>query len=337
MVGRIFIPLLLAGSFMVVAAGEPANPRIHTSGEVENLPGYQDAPVSKLVAAAKPPEKAPPEEAEIAEAIRKTIGDRAKSLGKAYGMDMSGDLNVGASGLMISVGYRDPGNALLSLDFNRKGNQVIHALVQDVRLEDAATPDLLEKRYTDFHRRAFGFDPPAVRPAGDRIRVERSIKDNFAEWRITVDGALVGAAMIRAMPNPGDGRWTILGTPCPTSGEVKEIADWLQKEPTRITEEEAVAIAWKNWKAVRSAADGDADYQITGQLRKGTKEEREPWGVYGCIHGEPKAWKNMAAFSDSPDPVFHEVQFTKNFYTVSVLVDRMDGKVIRIHEGQRGW
>jgi len=337
MVGRVIIPFLLAGSLSAATAAEPTKTRIYTPGDVENLAVYEHAPLSALVAVPQPPSPAPPENIELTEAVRKTVGDRAKSLGKAYGMHMPGELIISASDQMISSSYRAPDKAFLVLDFNPEGTEVTRALVQNVRLENATSPEQIERRFADFHRRVFGFDLPAQRPAGDRIRVERSIQGYFAQWRVTVDGVLVGGALIQAIPDPRDGRWTIHGSPCPTSSEVEEIAEWLRKEPTRITEAEAVVIAWKNWKAVRSVSDGGADYEITCQLRKGTKEEKEPWGVYGVIDHEPKAWKNIAAVSDSPDPVFYEVQFTRNFYTVSVLVDRMDGKVIRIHQGNRGW
>lgn len=91
--------------------------------------------------------------------------------------------------------------------------------------------------------------------------------------------------IIQASP-VSDGHWSIHGTPGPTPSEVKEIADWFQKNPTKVTEAEAVAIAWKNWKAVHDTKDDRADLQITCQLRKGIREEREPWGVFGVINPE---------------------------------------------------
>jgi hypothetical protein len=336
MMHKVILPFLLAGSLMAAASNDSANPRIYRPAEVESLTCYKRARVSELVAVPKPPEKKAPEKTELAETVRKAVGDRAKSLGKAYGMDMSGELGISGSDRMAHASYQAPDDAYFSLNFNSDGTQVTHALIQNVHLENATTPGQLEKRFAHFHRKAFGFDPPSTRPAEDRIRVERLIKENFAQWRVTVDGTFAGEALIRATPNPNDDRWNILGPPCPTASEVQEIADWLRKEPTKITADEAVAIAWKNWKAVRNVAGKDPDLQITCQLRKGWKEELEPWGVFGVISRDAKAWKNVVAVSDSPVPVFYEVKFTED-EAVSVLVDRLNGKVIRIHQGKTPW
>ena len=319
---------------MGATAADLTWPRIYTPGEVENLAFYEQAPVSVLVAVPKPPE-APPEKNEISEAVRKVVADRAKSFGKAYGMDMSGELSISGSDQEIFVSHSNPDGPSFELHFNPEGNQTTFAFIMNVRLEAATTPEQIEKRFTDFHRQAFGFDIPAERPTGDRIRVERSIDATFGQWRVIVDGALLKETIIQANSVPTDGRWSIHGAPCPTSSEIEEIAEWLQKKPTKLTEAEAVAIAWKNWKAVRDTKADPSDFQITCQLRKGTKEEREPWGVFG-VTDEPKAWKNLAAVSDSPDPVFYEVKILGR-PNVSILVDRMDGKVIRIHQGTVPW
>lgn len=319
---------------MAVTAADLTWPRTYIPGEVESLTFYEEVPVSKLVAVPKPPEAAL-EKSEIPEVVRKTVTDRAKSFGKAYGMDVSGALGISASDHQILVSHSNPDSSFFELRFNPEGNQVIFAMIMNVRLENATTPEQIGKRFADFHRQAFGFDLPAERPPGDRIRVERAIDATFAQWRVIVDGALLKETIIQANSVPTDGRWSIHGGPCPTSSEIEEIAGWFQKKPTKLTEAEAVAIAWKNWKMVRDTKDAPSVFQITCQLRKGLKEERDPWGVFG-VTIEPKAWKNLAAVSDSPDPVFYEVKITGE-PNVSILVDRMDGRVIRVHQGKVSW
>ena len=118
---------------------------------------------------------------EISESVRKEVANRARSFGKAYGMDMSGALSISASDHQVFVSHSTPDEAFFELRFNAEGNQAIFALLMDVRLEDASTPEQIEKRFAYFHRQAFGFDLPAERPPGNRLRVERLTKDHFAQ------------------------------------------------------------------------------------------------------------------------------------------------------------
>jgi hypothetical protein len=326
---------------MALAASEFQAPRTYTPEEVENIAFYQKAPMSDLVAVPKPAQQALATQAEVPQAIRETISRKLQKLGKEYGVEVSGDLEWERSNHEISVHYRSTDGVFLSMNFDPAGDhQVTFAYLAKLRLaEDSApTPERFESHAVEFHQRAFGFPLPADRAGDDRIRLERFTGANTTHWQVIVNGAaMLREASIRAEQDPRNGSWTLSGSRGPTPSEVKAIEELLQKEPTKITEQEAMAIAWKNWKAVGKTLEDVFDYRIHCQLKEGSPAEIEPWEALPAHHYDAKAWKNAAAGSEPTDPVFYEVQIARNLSIASVLVDRINGKVIRIQQGRIGW
>ena len=327
---------------MALAAGEIPVPRTHVPEEVESSPFYQKAPMSKLVAVPEPQRQAPALQAEIPQAVRDAITRKVRKLGREYSVDVSGDLKWESSDHETRVDYRSADGACIAMHFDQKGTQVTFAYLSGLRLTGekipSEAPERFERYAEEFHTRTFGFSHPAERETDDRIRVTCSAEFPDVHWRVVVSGAaMLREASFRAVPDPQNGHWRIYGSPGPTASEIKANEELLQKEPTKISESEAVAIAWKNWKALGTALNGTADYQIHCQLKEGSAGETEPWEDLAALDYDKKAWRNTAAREGPPDPVFYEVQIRRHFATASVLVDRIDGKVIRINQGRMGW
>lgn len=341
MFGKII--LLFAGSAVALAAGERVEPRIYHPEEVEKEAFYQKAPVSGLIAVPEPPEPKPAGNTGIPEAVRAFATARIQAFAGDYGVQVTGPMEWGKTGEEIHVYYRSPDGHFIAMQFDPDGEQATSAFISGLRFEKDATPPEEEERFVsyagEFHRHVFGFAPPAEREADHAIRVERSTHTRDIRWSVIVHGAtLLRQASMKAERNAQDGRWTLSGSRGPSPSEVKAIEELLQKEPTRITEPEAVAIAWKHWKAVGTAPNDGADYSIWCRLKEGTAEERAPWGGLGSFNREPKAWKNKAMESGPADPVFHEVEISsQGLFRVNVLVDRIDGGVIRMHQFKMTW
>jgi hypothetical protein len=340
MLGKII--LLLMGGAMALAAGERVELRSYLPEEVEKEAFYLKAPVSELIAVPEPPKPKPADDTDIPEAARDFAIRSIRAFAKDYGVQVTGPMEWGKTEKEVRVYYRSPDGHFVAMHFDPDEEQVTMAYISGLRLEDDATPPEAEERFEsytrEFHQRVFGFAPPAEREAGHPIRVERSTHNRNVCWSINVHGAtMLRQASVKAEPDPRNGRWTLSGSRGPSPSEVKAIEELLQKEPTRITEPEAVAIAWKHWKALGTEPEGARDFGISCRLKEGTAEEREPWEVLGPHDLEPKAWKNKAMESGPPDPVFYEVRISEGLFEVSVLVDRIDGKVIRMHQHKMRW
>ncbi|MCW1923676.1 hypothetical protein OKA05_14010 [Luteolibacter arcticus] len=340
------VALLFTGSVML-AAGERVEPRTYLPGEVEKEAYYQSAPVSELIAVPElptpKPKPKPADDTGISEATRNFATARIQALAKYYGVQITVPMEWGKTGEEIRVYYRSADGHFIAMHFDPDEKQVAGAHISGLRIEEDATPPEAEERFesyaADFHRRVFGFAPPAEREAAHPLRVERSTHTRQVRWSVIVNGAtMIRQAYVKAELDPRDGRWTLSGSRGPSRSEVKSIEELLQKEPTRITEAEAVAIAWKHWKAVGTPPKDGTDYRIWCRLKEGAAEEREPWGGLSSFDREAKAWKNKATESGPMDPVFHEVGISlPGLFRVNALVDRIDGKVIRMNQRKMAW
>jgi hypothetical protein len=339
MLGKII--LLLTGSVMALAASERAE--TYLPEEVEKEAYYQKAPVSELIPVPEPPKPKPADDTGIPEATRNFATGRIQAFAKYYGVQVTGPMEWGKTEKEIRVYYRSPDGPFIAMHFDPEEEQVTSAYISGLRFEEDATPPEAEERFEsyagEFHRRVFGFAPPAEREAGHPIRVERSTRSRDIRWSVIVNGAtMLRQASVKAELVPLNGRWTLSGSRGPSPSDVKAIEELLQKEPTRITEPEAVAIAWKHWKAVGTAPNDGTDYSIWCRLKEGAVEEREAWGGLSSLDREPKAWKNKATESGPADPVFHEVGISpQGLFRVNVLVDRTNGKVIRMNQCKMAW
>ena len=131
--------------------------------------------------------------------------------------------------------------------------------------------------------------------------------------------------------------WSLSCRRGPSAGEVETLTKILQARPTRITGEEAVATAWKNWKKVRAAPFTGNDFVIRCELREVTQAEMEPWGEFASFKTERLAWTNKGRESSPPDPVFYEVHITQTLFEINVLVERQTGRVLRMNQGRMSW
>lgn len=334
---KLGILVLLGG----IAVGmEPRNePKTYTPQAVEKLTTYPSAPISELIPVDQPV-AAPTAAKMITGDLRKKLERQMRAIAADFGVNLTNPVEW--SGHPSPHGnHRSKNGAFLSVDFD-EGNKVTHFYLTGRELPHhgtkMVTPILFEGYARKCYRKVFGILPVgAVKLKWDGFGLKGGGSGEAADWSVSIDGVPMMKVGSVATQRDGLGEWSLSCRKGPSADEVEALTKILKTQPTHITEEEAVAAAWKNWKEVRQAPYTGTDFTIWCRLREVSQAEKEPWGVYSHSNTERRAWKNKTQESSQLDPVFFEVGINQALFRIDVLVDRKTGQVLRMNQGRMSW
>lgn len=328
--------MLLTG--MTMGMEPRKEPKVYTPEEVENSTAYPNAPLARLISVAVPP-TSPAADPTMPKDRRKKMEEQVRAVSNLFGVNITEPIEL-TKHRKNSAAHRGKDGTFLMLDFDDK-NEIIQFYLTGSDLPDdgvhMTTPELFEGYARECHRKAFGVLPVGKMDFewdGSGIKVRRG---EAARWNVSIGGVPMKKTASVTASMDGRGQWSLSCVKGPTAAEEEALTRILQTQPTRITEEEAVATAWKNWKNVRAAPFTGPDFTIRCGLREVTEEEKEPWGENLPVNTERKAWKNQILESSEMEPVFYEVSIARTLFQINVLVDRHTGQVLRMNQGRMSW
>lgn len=324
--------MILAGG-LAVGASAAEERKAMTQAEVEGWEEYTKAPLTKLVEVPKKkwevPKKAP-----LGEDILLEGEAKLRSLARRLELPVTQPLQRHEHHDGSVLYHRFPDRSYYSLWFQADGREVSSVRMFDLPMFDElssfVTPELFEGYARGFYLKAFGVAPG--RDAAfrwDGVGIHRFGKES-AIWGVSVEGVIMKNVASFSVTRDANEKWTVSCSKGPTRWEIEKMKERLRKQPVKVSYREAMAIAWKNWKAVRKDGYGVQEFAFHPVLRQLDKKELQPFGTASRMSGQQQAWVNPAVDRGNPDRVFYQVQLSAGLFAVDVLVDRGSGEVVRL-------
>ena len=339
---------IIPAACLALAAAKDTEPRQYQPQELEASPEYQAAALAKLIEQPVPPHGAmptlaPPAQPEIPRERREKMEAAFRAISLAFHCDTAGKpLELAKDRPALTLNEAPQGGLYLSVVFDPQDRPVsVHLSDKSLPLAGnrMITAEKFEAYAIKCHQLAFGYKPQGELDLDHISTDANGISGNVdAVWSARPAGIPMLSFASLSANQSGLDRWTLSFTRGPGAREVADMAQFIQEQPTRITEAQAVAIAWKNWKAIRPARYEAGDYRIWSRLREIAPTEMEPWsGTNFSNNNERMAWLPEQPLGQSPDPVAYEVVIADGLFSVNALVDRRDGKLLRLNQNRMTW
>ncbi|WP_035601272.1 hypothetical protein [Haloferula sp. BvORR071] len=348
---KLLLSAIFSGACVALApAAEQKEPAEYQQAVVEASSEYQAAALAKLIDQGQPPApvQAPLFGPQIKPEIPQSRREKAEAAFRAILIrfqlsptDQPPEFED--RGTELAVTQRDKENkTFLSIGFDAE-NQPVSIYFSDARLplsgNRITTPEKFAEYAADCYLRAFGFKPVGDLEI-DHINAgpEGLTGASDLTWTPLPEGIPMKTYANLGASLDGFGRWTLSCHRGPTATEVADIATLIQTYPTTITEARAVAIAWKNWKAVRDVRYENGSFRLWSKLRELAPDEIKPWS--GIEHGgfsEQQAWLPAEPPLQPLDPVAYEITMSEGLFTAHAIIDRRSGKILRLSHARMQW
>lgn len=197
-------------------------------------------------------------------------------------------------------------------------------------VNEIKTPEERQKFAADLHEKLFG-----VKPIGRVLGGGVASAKKRAGWGTVVNGVPLRKSAFVSTERRANEKWVIQVHRGVTKAEVKKVEDHFNERPAKITSREAMAIAWKHWKAVRGEGHEKRTLRMHAPLYEVDLDEWEP----GKRHVNfSRCWKATSITPQNPDDhIYRVVEMWGGLFTVKALIDRQDGTVVRLAEEQLAW
>lgn len=332
----------LISILLPLLAGTPlraGNSRVYTPGEIENQPGYALLPASTLHKVSpetvpeflKPP--APPDAG-----VRPQMEARFREIVPRFGMlpvisPEWGDppfrlMSANGDGKALTMRFKPDGEVASIMFYQLSPPEDSVGMDSATRFAEYATacyvkafgrPPLgtLETKKTDLSSSG----PPVV----DQIE--------SATWQIAAGGFTTETCAkiwIVKQVSPPSRSWTLHCESGPSLAESAAFTDTLATHPPRVTEKQAMTIAWKTWR--RTMALARRPLHISCKLQGFSPASPFlatvlPEGFDRCSYRAA-----LGPWQVTPGPAIYQISIWDDSLSVQVLVDRGTGRPLMISE-----
>ena len=265
------IALIVAFVGMASATGKPEERRNYKPKEIETGKEYPLAPLSELISI-KRPETIVLAKVEITEKQRQDFEKKFRETAPRFDVAIVALPQVMdfPSTPYINQHGKDRPYFALYFDKNTSDKTSIYYTGNGLpsRGEKIDTADVFEAYARDCYLKAFDSTPIGeLESAGNGGNLKVSHGES-AFWKVLIEGVSMKKTSSVRIALEGNEQWSLSCNKGPTAEEVKALTEHLRSQPTRVTDQEAVATAWKNWKAVRPANYSDDVDFITGEAKR---------------------------------------------------------------------